>query len=146
MRVTPTDALALAARLRPEIALAGDAELCRALSAAGVPTLLVRDDEVDAGAARRGAPVVAGRAPGGAPWRAAPPRRRRRAARAPDVVSPREHDVLSALAAGATNPAIARTLGLSTNTVKQHASSIFRKLGARNRAEAVRLADDLGLI
>ena len=148
------DALALAARLRPEIALAGDAELCRALSAVGVPTLLVRDDEgpADAGAvgvvrqwwpAGRVAAACAAVQTGGAseePGCASPSRG------AADVVSPREHDVLSALAAGATNPAIARTLGLSTNTVKQHASSIFRKLGARNRAEAVRLADDLGLI
>jgi DNA-binding NarL/FixJ family response regulator len=63
-----------------------------------------------------------------------------------DPVSPRERDVLTALAAGATNPAIARELGLSPNTVKQHASSIFRKLGVRNRAEAVRRADELGLL
>ena len=138
-----TDALAVAARLRPEVAVAGDEALCRALRAAGVATLLVRDDEVDAGepgvvrrwwpAERLAAAVArAGETPA--------------ASVAPDVVSPREHDVLSALATGATNPAIARALGLSTNTVKQHASSIFRKLGARNRAEAVRLADDLGLI
>ena len=65
---------------------------------------------------------------------------------AADPVSPRERDVLTALAAGATNPAIARELGLSPNTVKQHASSIFRKLGVRNRAEAVRRADELGLL
>jgi DNA-binding NarL/FixJ family response regulator len=63
-----------------------------------------------------------------------------------DPVSPREHDVLAAFATGATNPAIARQLGLSPNTVKQHASSIFRKLGVRNRAEAVRRADELGLL
>ena len=62
------------------------------------------------------------------------------------AVSPRERDVLTAFAAGATNPAIARELGLSPNTVKQHASSIFRKLGVRNRAEAVRRADELGLL
>lgn len=61
-------------------------------------------------------------------------------------VSPRERDVLFAFAAGATNPVIARELGLSPNTVKQHASSIFRKLGVRNRAEAVRRADELGLL
>jgi DNA-binding NarL/FixJ family response regulator len=61
-------------------------------------------------------------------------------------VSARERDVLAAFAAGPTNPAIARALGLSTNTVKQHASSIFRKLGVRNRAEAVRRADELGLL
>lgn len=63
-----------------------------------------------------------------------------------DHVSPRERDVLTAFAAGATNPVIARELGLSPNTVKQHASSIFRKLGVRNRAEAVRRADELGLL
>jgi DNA-binding NarL/FixJ family response regulator len=61
-------------------------------------------------------------------------------------VSPRERDVLFAFAAGATNPVIARELGLSPNTVKQHASSIFRKLGVRNRAEAVARADELGLL
>jgi DNA-binding NarL/FixJ family response regulator len=61
-------------------------------------------------------------------------------------VSPRERDVLFAFAAGATNPVIARDLGLSPNTVKQHASSIFRKLGVRNRAEAVARADELGLL
>jgi DNA-binding NarL/FixJ family response regulator len=65
---------------------------------------------------------------------------------APDPVSPREREVLSAFATGATNPAIAAVLGLSPNTVKQHASSIFRKLGVRNRAEAVRRADELGLL
>ena len=67
-------------------------------------------------------------------------------ASAPDPVSPREREVLSAFATGATNPAIALELGLSPNTVKQHASSIFRKLGVRNRAEAVRRADELGLL
>jgi DNA-binding NarL/FixJ family response regulator len=70
----------------------------------------------------------------------------RRGPAAADPVSPRERDVLSAFATGATNPAIARELGLSPNTVKQHASSIFRKLGVRNRAEAVRRADELGLL
>ena len=54
--------------------------------------------------------------------------------------------MLYAFAAGATNPVIARDLGLSPNTVKQHASSIFRKLGVRNRAEAVARADELGLL
>jgi DNA-binding NarL/FixJ family response regulator len=71
---------------------------------------------------------------------------RRRGPAGADPVSPRERDVLAAFATGATNPAIARELGLSPNTVKQHASSIFRKLGVRNRAEAVRRADELGLL
>jgi DNA-binding NarL/FixJ family response regulator len=51
-------------------------------------------------------------------------------------ISPREHDVLRVLATGATNAEIARRLGLSPHTVKQHTSSIYRKLGARNRAQA----------
>jgi DNA-binding CsgD family transcriptional regulator len=66
---------------------------------------------------------------------------------APGVsVSPRERDVLVAFAGGATNRSAARTLGLSPHTVKQHASSVYRKLGVRNRAEAVQKAQRLGLI
>jgi ATP/maltotriose-dependent transcriptional regulator MalT len=61
-------------------------------------------------------------------------------------VSPRERDVLVAFARGATNRATAGTLGLSPHTVKQHASSVYRKLGVRNRAEAVHRADELGLL
>ena len=71
---------------------------------------------------------------------------RRRGPAVADPISPRERDVLDAFTTGATNPAIAQELGLSPNTVKQHASSIFRKLGVRNRAEAVRRADELGLL
>jgi DNA-binding NarL/FixJ family response regulator len=62
------------------------------------------------------------------------------------AVSPRERDVLAAFARGATNRTAARALGLSPHTVKQHASSIYRKLGVRNRAEAVHRADELGLL
>jgi two-component system response regulator DesR len=51
-------------------------------------------------------------------------------------ISPREHDVLRVLATGATNAEIARRLGMSPHTVKQHTCSIYRKLGARNRAQA----------
>jgi DNA-binding NarL/FixJ family response regulator len=51
-------------------------------------------------------------------------------------ISPREHEVLRVLATGATNAEIARRLGLSPHTVKQHTCSIYRKLGARNRAQA----------
>lgn len=61
-------------------------------------------------------------------------------------LSPRERDILQRMATGATNRTIAIDLGLSPNTVKQHGSSAFRKLGARNRAEAVSRAQDLALI
>lgn len=61
-------------------------------------------------------------------------------------LSEREHEVLSLIATGATNREIAGTLYLSPHTVKEYTSGIYRKLGVRNRAEAVRSAQGLGLI
>ena len=49
------------------------------------------------------------------------------------------------IATGATNAEIAQRLFLSPHTVKEHTSSLYRKLGVRNRAEAVRRAERLGL-
>jgi DNA-binding NarL/FixJ family response regulator len=53
------------------------------------------------------------------------------------LLTPRELDVLTAIGAGLGNKAIARELGISLHTVKFHIESLFRKLGARTRAEAV---------
>jgi DNA-binding NarL/FixJ family response regulator len=53
------------------------------------------------------------------------------------LLTPREIDVLTAIGAGLGNKAIARELGISLHTVKFHIESLFRKLGARTRAEAV---------
>jgi len=53
------------------------------------------------------------------------------------LLTPRELDVLAALAEGITNKAIARRLNISLHTVKFHVESLFRKLGARTRTEAV---------
>ena len=58
----------------------------------------------------------------------------------------REQEVLQLVAAGLTNAEIAAELRLSPNTVKEHASSMFRKLGARNRADAVVRAQRLGVL
>ena len=58
----------------------------------------------------------------------------------------REREVLEAVASGATNREIAERLFLSPHTVKEHTSSLYRKLGARNRAEAVQKAQRIGLI
>jgi DNA-binding NarL/FixJ family response regulator len=58
----------------------------------------------------------------------------------------REREVLERVAAGLTNAEIAADLKLSPNTVKEHASSMFRKLGARNRADAVQRAQRLGVL
>ena len=53
------------------------------------------------------------------------------------LLTPREMDVLGAIGEGLTNKAIARRLAISLHTVKFHIESIFRKLGARTRTEAL---------
>jgi DNA-binding CsgD family transcriptional regulator len=53
------------------------------------------------------------------------------------VLTPREIEVLVALGNGLTNKEMARLLGISPYTVKFHIESLFRKLGASSRAEAV---------
>jgi len=60
-------------------------------------------------------------------------------------LSEREREVLSLIATGATNREIAERLYLSPHTVKEHASALYRKLGVKNRAEAARRAERLGL-
>jgi DNA-binding NarL/FixJ family response regulator len=61
-------------------------------------------------------------------------------------LSGREREVIGLIAAGATNREIAERLYLSPHTVKEHTSTIYRKLGVRNRAEAVKKAQRLGVI
>jgi two-component system response regulator DesR len=61
-------------------------------------------------------------------------------------LSDREREVLDLIASGATNREIAGRLYLSPHTVKEHTSSLYRKLAVRNRAEAVQKAQRLGLI
>ena len=58
------------------------------------------------------------------------------------LLTPRELQVLAALAEGMTNKAIARRLDISLHTVKFHMESLFRKLGARTRTEAVAKASE----
>ncbi len=60
-------------------------------------------------------------------------------------LSPRERQVLAELATGATNGEIATRLVLSPHTVKDHVSAVYRKLGVRNRAQAVQRGRHLGL-
>ncbi|MFI1762757.1 response regulator transcription factor [Streptomyces sp. NPDC020800] len=69
-------------------------------------------------------------------------------ARAADGVSlaPRELDVLSWVAAGAKNAAVAERLGLRPETVKGYLRSAMRKLGAHTRGEAVMAARRAGLL
>jgi DNA-binding NarL/FixJ family response regulator len=64
----------------------------------------------------------------------------------PALLSNRQQEVLELLAAGDTNSEIGRQLYLSAHTVKQHSCAIYRKLQVRNRAEAIRRAQSLGLL
>jgi DNA-binding NarL/FixJ family response regulator len=68
----------------------------------------------------------------------------RESAEAP--LSEREREVVSLIASGSTNREIAEELYLSPHTVKEYTSGLYRKLGVRNRAEAVKRAQSLGLI
>jgi two-component system response regulator DesR len=56
------------------------------------------------------------------------------------ALSPREREVLDLIASGSTNREIAAALHLSPHTIHEHTSSLYRKLGARNRADAVQRA------
>lgn len=58
----------------------------------------------------------------------------------------RESEVLALLAGGRTNKAIAKQLGVSPETIKDHLTGIYRKLGVRDRLSAVREARGLGLL
>src|SRR4051812_8179014 len=57
----------------------------------------------------------------------------------------REREVLGFIASGLENAEIARNLGVSTKTVRNHASNIFMKLHVAHRAQAIVLAREAGL-
>lgn len=61
-------------------------------------------------------------------------------------LSPRECEILDALAAGLSNKEIARRLGISPNTVKTHVARVYEKLEVGRRVQAVEKARQLALI
>jgi DNA-binding NarL/FixJ family response regulator len=160
---TPEEAVKLARRSKPDVALVdlflgerSGAELCEALreasprtrvllisgagwispeaaKAAGAAGFISKDwsaDEV-ANAVRmvgRGMTVFARQADGPA-----------------TPLTDREREVLELIGAGSTNREIAERLFLSPHTIKDHTTALYRKLGVRNRAEAARKAEQLGL-
>ena len=161
------EALALAARYRPHVALVdlfigeeSGAEICEQLRAAQPLTrvlLFSGAGEISPQAAR-----AAGAS--GFAYKDWPARRIASAVRSVGLgqtvfsrqddhetpgalgLSERERAVLELMASGSTNPEIAEALHLSKHTVKEHTSAVYRKLGVRNRTEAVQRAQRLGLL
>ena len=74
------------------------------------------------------------------------PRRESRRELLNEALTGRELDVLRLLNAGLSLHEIAVELYLSSNTVKTHARSVYRKLGAHSRTEAVQIARRQSLI
>jgi ATP/maltotriose-dependent transcriptional regulator MalT len=54
--------------------------------------------------------------------------------------------VLALMASGRTNSEIAKDLFVAVGTVKTHSNNIYRKLGAKNRAQALARARELSLL
>ena len=65
---------------------------------------------------------------------------------AASALTEREVEVLALVADGCTNRAVARRLGIGEATVKTHLAHIYAKLNCQDRAEAVRVAWERGLI
>jgi two-component system, NarL family, response regulator LiaR len=61
-------------------------------------------------------------------------------------ITPRELEILEAIAAGLSTREIAGKLFVSENTVKTHSSRLFDKLNAKRRTQAVQIAKEAGLI
>jgi two-component system response regulator DesR len=68
------------------------------------------------------------------------------ASRRAPLLTAREREVLGLIADGSTNREIAAQLHLSPHTVKEHTSTLYRKLKVKNRAEAVQRAQRVGLM
>jgi LuxR family maltose regulon positive regulatory protein len=61
-------------------------------------------------------------------------------------LSPRECGILELIGQGYSNKRVARTLGITAETVKSHVKRVFIKLDVNTRAHAVARAQSLGLL
>ena len=62
------------------------------------------------------------------------------------IVTPREEQVLQLIADGCSTPEIAAQLFISQKTLKNHLASIYAKLDARDRTQAVLTAVRMGIV
>lgn len=67
-------------------------------------------------------------------------------ASAQGTLTQREAKVIALVAQGQSNKEIARSMGISAETVKTHLKNVFEKLGVQQRAQAVLMARSLGLL
>ena len=73
-------------------------------------------------------------------------RRQDSAGQAERVITPREEEVLQLIADGCSTPEVAEQLFISQKTVKNHLASIYQKLDARDRTQAVLQAVRMGIV
>ena len=67
-------------------------------------------------------------------------------ATAPVTLSSKEQVVLELLVAGLTRDEISERMGITVHGVKRHITSLYNKLGAANRSDAIRLATTMRLL
>lgn len=151
VRLGADDGLATVAEVRrrwPEVSVVvltadPDGRVLRAAAAAGASTVLSK-----AGTLRELVSALTGAAPGA--FHLGPALARTLALSddtGPAVaLTTREHQVLSALAAGRDTASISRDLSLSVHTCRGYVKSVLRKLGAHTQLEAVLVGWRLGLI
>ena len=66
--------------------------------------------------------------------------------RCPDVITPRQIEILDLYSKGFHDKLIALKLGISYQTVKNHIERLYERTGTRNRVQAFRVAVEKGLI
>jgi DNA-binding NarL/FixJ family response regulator len=126
------------------VALAANTEQARRVRAAGATAVLPRG--VDAPALEAALAAVLEGLTVSDPTLEAPSIDRLDLDRGGENLTPRELEVLSLIAEGLSNKAIASRLTIRESTVKDHVNSMLEKLGAQSRTEAVTLALRRGLI
>jgi FixJ family two-component response regulator len=62
-----------------------------------------------------------------------------------EILTPREREVLTLVAAGLMNKQIAAEIGIAEITVKIHRGNVMKKMGVKSLADLVRIAEKLGI-